>query len=404
MKKIVIVLLVIIIGIGLIFASCTTSPTSVANVINIGEIEPLTGGFSDVFKYLPEGAQLAADYVNNHGGITIDGQKYTINLILQDSKSTVDGAASAATDLILDRNVKFIVGTGVTFLIIPIQQVCEQYGVLYVAAGNNGHPDEMGPSHPLKFSGNNCCFSVQYAALQYIKKAHPEVKTLALIKTDDGTIQYNDIVIRKFAQQLGLTFVGDTVGIILPATTDFTPIAQKALALKTDAIMMNNSGAALGQLLQNFHGANYSGVVYDSNFDTMSDVLEFAGKENAEGFLCAGTPSDPNIPSLAPIAKEIIQAAIDEYGQFKQLHYTGFEGVYGLAQAIQKAQSLDPEVVAATWDKMTDIDTMYGPGKMSGLQTYGVNHSMCSPVPVQQVVNGQIKLITWIPVEEAMMP
>ncbi len=49
-------------------------------------------------------------------------------------------------------------------------------------------------------------------------------------------------------------------------------------------------------------------------------------------------------------------------------HIQGFDALYTMAQAIQNAQSLDPKVVADAWDKMTTIDTIFGPGKMGGLE------------------------------------
>ena len=73
----------------------------------IGEIETLTGASSDNLKLAASGAYLAQQYVNNHGGITINGETYMVDIKLEDNKGTADGASAAATKLIQDEGVRF---------------------------------------------------------------------------------------------------------------------------------------------------------------------------------------------------------------------------------------------------------------------------------------------------------
>ncbi len=117
-----------------------SSTTPEAKTLNIGEIESLTGMFSDFMKYVPQGGKLAADLINSQGGITINGQQYKINLIVEDNKSTPDGAQTAASDLIFDKHVSFIFGTGPTPLVIAIDQTTEPNGVLYTGIYQERYP------------------------------------------------------------------------------------------------------------------------------------------------------------------------------------------------------------------------------------------------------------------------
>ena len=93
-------------------AASTPSIVPLVQTLDIGEIESISGVFSDFMKYAPQGAKLAADLVNGKGGITVNGQKYLLNLILEDNASTPNGSQSAANDLILNKHVSFIVGSG----------------------------------------------------------------------------------------------------------------------------------------------------------------------------------------------------------------------------------------------------------------------------------------------------
>jgi ABC-type branched-subunit amino acid transport system substrate-binding protein len=252
--------------------------------------------------------------------------------------------------------------------------------------------------------GANCSFSAQYAAMAYLKQIHPEVKTLAFIQSDDGQIASDDPVVRSLATKLGLTILGATVGQ-LNSTTDYTPICQKAVSLNADAIMLGNmSTGSVGQDVQGIRALGYTKPIIDGSYPVLADVLGMVGNANAEGLFGPSIPADPNIPNLPAITKEVIQASLAKYGSFNSLTIQGFSALYSMAQAIQNAQSTDPKTVAAAWEKMTAIDTIFGPGKMGGLKTYGVNHNVYFQTPIEIIKNGSLQLATWIPLDQSAMP
>lgn len=406
MKKLFVLSLGILLLSALIFVGCSApkpAPPPAVKTLDIGEVECLTGFMSDFTKYLPQGTEAARDYINSHGGITINGQKYMINLIVRDNKSMPDAAQSAANDLVYDKGVKFICGSGAAPLTIAIDQVCEQAGVLYCAMYQDGLPDEMGPDHPLKFVSSSGTWLAQYTSLVYLKQIHPEVKTVAVILMNVGQIQYNEPVLNARAATLGITIQGPIIGQPV-SLVDLTPIAQTAVSRHADAIMLSNmQTAATGQLLQLIRGLGYTKPIFAGTWPIYEDVLAIAGKD-AEGFFGPGFPGNPNIPNIPPITKEVVQTIIDKYGTYNALHMAGFCELYTMVQAIEAAQSFDPKVVAATWEKMTTIDTLLGTGTMGGLKTYGVNHNVYYPIPITTIVNGQLQFATWIPMDQSVEP
>jgi len=406
LKKLPIFGLLIIILITTAF-SCTSQPASTANAktLTIGEIEPLTGMFGDIFKYVPQGAQLAMEYINNKGGITIGGQKYMIDILLRDGKDSPDGATAAANELVFDKGVKFIAGTGPAFMVPAIDAVTEPAGVLYTAVYQNGQKVEMGPSYPLKFVGSDCSFSGQVAAMTYLKSKYPDVKTIAYILIDDGQIADNDPVVRASATKLGLTIKGDIIGYA-PTTTDFTPIAQKAVADDADAIMIGNAITPWFALnIKAIRALGYTKPIFSCcDAIVLSDIVGIAGTD-AEGFFGPSIPpSSANVPDLPQIAKDVIKMATDHGWQLNEMHVQGFSAVYSMVQAIQAANSLDPKTVAAKWEKMDKINTIFGDGKMGGLQTYGVNHNVYFKTPISAIVNGQVVFQSWISLDQSRMP
>ena len=69
-------------------------------------------------------------------------------------------------------------------------------------------------------------------------------------------------------------------------------------------------------------------------------------------------------PMHPEITKEVIAMAVadPEIGRFDMMMAQGFDAIYTMVQAIENAQSLDPQVVATSWEKMTTIDTVFGAG------------------------------------------
>jgi ABC-type branched-subunit amino acid transport system substrate-binding protein len=91
----------------------TTVPaTATPKDLLIGDIETLSGASSDNLKLAASGSYLAQQYINKHGGITINGEVYMVKIILEDNKGTADGAQAAANKLIQQDHVMFVTGSG----------------------------------------------------------------------------------------------------------------------------------------------------------------------------------------------------------------------------------------------------------------------------------------------------
>jgi ABC-type branched-subunit amino acid transport system substrate-binding protein len=363
----------------------------------IGEIETLTGASSDNLKLAASGAYLAQQYINSHGGITINGEPYLVDIKLEDNKGTADGALAAATKLIQDEGVRFVTGSGPPPLTAAIGQVAEPAGVLYASIYNNGTEAEQNPDRKFTFVANPDSFAGQISAMTYLKELHPEVKTIAYVLIDDGQIEANTPQVKKSAEALGLEIVGDIIGFP-PPTVDFTPIAQKAVETGADAIMLGNgSPDYMGQTLKAARTMGFTGPIFVCSMTPPQDIMKIAGPEASTNFFGHGISELVNIPDLPAITKEVIDMAVEDpqIGRFDMMMAQGFDAIYTMVQAIEKAQSLDPAVVAAAWEKMDSINTVFGAGKMGGMETYGINHSVYTQLPILRLENNQLSWGTW---------
>jgi hypothetical protein len=68
-----------------------------------------------------------------------------------------------------------------------------------------------------------------------------------------------------------------------------------------------------------------------------------------------------------------------------------------MVQAIEKAQSLDPTVVATTFQNLKSIDTAEGPATIGGLKTWGINATVITQCPLSRFKDGKTEFIGFFP-------
>lgn len=362
--------------------------------LQIGFMAGMTGFASDAGQIFTQGAQLAEEWINEKGGLTINGERHLIELVVEDHKCSAEGSVSAATKLVYDKKLKFIAGTIMPFIVASAGTVTEPAKVLRSVLYNCATPSEYGPDTPYTFVVENATVEGTISTLNYLVKAYPEVKTMAVLIPDDGAIPFLGPIVSKLAKERGIKVAGRTIGWPLD-TIDFTSIAHKAVARKADAIISVNGWPAMqGGILKAARQAGYTKPVFITNYSPAYDIMTVAGKEASTDFFTHGvTPGAPgNPPMLDEFARKMSAKHKHQSYYFAGM---GFDGVWVLVQAIEAAQSLDPEVVKATVEKMEKFDTLFGPGKLGGMKTYGIKHTVSHPVPIQGLVNGEVKHLSW---------
>lgn len=391
-KKLLTVLFSLVLGLVL---AAQPAMAKDAKTLKIGGLFALTGFGSTAETYIYQGAKLAEEWYAEQGGITINGEKYNIKLFAEDMKGTSDGTVAAANKLLYGDQVSFVVGTVVPFMVQAAGTVLEPAKVIRVALYNCGIPSEYGPTTPYMFVGQDATVEGISPALKYLKEVYPEVKSVSYVIPDDGSVPTLKRIFTKIATKMGYKVA--SVEKWAMNTQDFTPVVTKILKTKPDAIALANGWPqATGSMLKIAREMGFKGPIFGCNYDDCSQIMQIAGKEASTDFFIHSLMLDD--PAMTPMIKMIAKRAREKYGEAYTTTVWGFQAVYVLVQAIEKAQSLDPTVVRDTWEKMKTIDTVYGPGRMGGLKTYGINHTVCHPCPIQALDNGKVKWVKWMDV------
>jgi branched-chain amino acid transport system substrate-binding protein len=368
-----------------------STPSDEVKTLRIGALFSMTGMFS--VREIPDYNEtiIMADMINEDGGITVQGQKYNIEIVVEDCKTTMDGVTAAATKLIFDDGIKFTLGP-TAFFSAAAGPICDPNEVLRCVTWCVHTPGEIDSSTPYAFLASNASIIHSTALVNFMKENYPDVKKVALATVEDGAQGFVGPLATDLLERNGIEVVGDM--IIWPnEMQDMSPVVAKVNAITdADALFVQNGlGPHFGGIVKGLYETGNNIPVFGSLPTLLNEVVSIAGEEASQNVVTVAYSLDA--PGLPPVAKELIERTYAEYGDDYPLLLTGADSLYVLCQMIEKADSLDPTVVKQTWESTDTIDTIFGEACISGDETFGLHHHV---VPAPQGIqymdeNGNIK-------------
>ena len=365
--------------------STTSTPTDEAKTLQIGALLSMTGIFST--REIPDYNQLliCADIINSNGGITVNGQKYNIEIVVEDCKSTMDGVTAAATKMVLDRNIKLMVGP-IAFFAAAASPVCDPNQALRVLSWCTNSPGELDENTPYSFLGCNASVAEAMAGSKYLKQAYPDVKKVIVVNPDDGAQSFLMPTVIQSLENEGFEVLDQ---IYYPnEMQDFSSIAAKINSYSdADATYQANGlGSAVSAIIKSLRELGNTNPYASALPTSLKELVILAGAENCKDvFACAISPD----AELAPVAKEICNRTVAEYGEDYSLYLTAADALWDLKEAIEAAQSLDSTAIKDQWETMDTMDTIFGKGYLGGLETFGINHAMSHSQAVMVMKDGE---------------
>jgi branched-chain amino acid transport system substrate-binding protein len=335
--------------------------------------------------------QLCADWINEKGGITVKGEKYKIELAVEDNKMSPAGSVDAATKLVYEDKVQFIGGTVVPVQAMAVSSVTEKNKVLFVIS----RTDIVHPDQPYTFTGNYGFAAPVPFLYEVLLEKYPSVKSMGyLVEDEDGARAVYGLS-SSIAKQRGLK-------LMEPEShpweaPEYYPQWTKIISTNPDAVdqglkMPDSTANCLKQGRElGYKGPIIAAIPGDPNL-----IIQMVGdKSLATDFIYAGF--DPYAPDNPPMIKEMIKRWEAKYKTPMDADAPeAWDWMYCLTQAIEKAQSLDTTDVKNAWENMTTIETSKGTAKMGGAKTFGINHMVFNPCTISQFKDGKVAYTKWV--------
>ncbi|WNS74725.1 branched-chain amino acid ABC transporter substrate-binding protein [Bacillus sp. DTU_2020_1000418_1_SI_GHA_SEK_038] len=337
LKKYSIIAIGMLLILSLFLSACSSEGSSGGNSsseeILVGVLLPVTGNNATDGKDMLNAMEMAAEKINNDGGV--NGKK--LKLEVADDACDPQMATTAANKLV-SMKVTAVVGGYCSGSTLPASGVFNNAKIpMIVAAANSSELPAQG-----------------YEGLFLINGLVPDqAKTGADYFKDKGA---NNIVIihdnsayaknlADFAQKSVEENGGKVIGFeaINPEEKDFGSLMTKLKSLNPDGTFFTGYYAAGGLMLKQFKEKDVPGFFMVGDGSYSPDIIDIAGANNADGLLVTATPTANFIPGADEFVKEYKSKYNDlSPGPFSALSYNGMNL---LADALKRANSTNSEDV-----------------------------------------------------------
>ncbi|ROR34577.1 amino acid ABC transporter substrate-binding protein [Inmirania thermothiophila] len=360
--------------------------------IVFGAAVSLTGKYSTNGMNTKNGYELAVKRINEMGGVAVGGRRYRIRVKYYDDESTPARAAQLVERLINQDKVQFVLGPYSSGLTKAIAPVTEKYRIPMVEAN--------GASRSLFNKGYRYLFAVLSTSEQYLSSAvallaeqlektgrKPSSARIALAMENDPFSQDVRAGIIDDARRYGMRVVIDDK--LPPELNDMSATLTKVKALRPDALFV--SGHARGAALAVRQIAEMRvdvPMVAMTHCDSAKIIQKFG--EKAEYTLCA-SQWDRHLAysdRWFGTANDFAELFEKTYGYAPP--YQAAESAAGVlvyVDAIQRAQSLDPQKVRDAL-AATDLMTFYGPIRFDE-----TGKNIAKPMVLYQVQDGAYRVV-----------
>jgi len=367
-------------GIGLM-----STVAQAQEVLKLGVSLPLSGSGANWGKGNEVMCHRASQEIKEAGGIKVQGKTYNIECVAYDNKYTAAEGTKVAQTLISRDGVKYMYVFG-TPPLLAAQSITERQGVLLF--NGTWALQSKGPKFPLSFSVTASQLEMMPAMFSYVASAHPQAKTVVVLNVNDPSGRDAEKVQREYWEKNGVKVL--TSDYFERGTTEFQPIAVRMSAQKPDIVDLGTTPLAdAGMVLKELDVLGFKGVKVMTNGNSAEGLMATAGPAGNGVYMGGAVPFDgPSTTAHQRKVNEEVRAVIGESLGFANI--AGYDVVYMLKAALEKAQSLEPKDLAAAMPS-TKFRTFYGGETGWGRKDiYGSVQQALVPIYITQVVNGKL--------------
>jgi branched-chain amino acid transport system substrate-binding protein len=329
----------------------TSSVLAKEKEVVIGFIGPLTGGAAFLGVDALNGVLIAADDINNAGGIKVGKDIYKIKIERHDDEAT-PAKAVAGLRRLKDRFDISVVICDVSGSAVAITEINERLGILWTGFALAPALTTRGNKLVLR-SYPSSSLTAQVAVSALVNFKNPKTFVVMADASDYGRAQ--ESIFRTHMVEKGVKHL-TTEWFDQRKDSDFRVLASKVVSLKPDAVCVLAYDEATGQVIRQLREMGLTAVTVTSE-GFQAKGIAIAGIDNLNGrHVGAQGPVafDPPPQSLMDYRtkyKERFNAQPASYGE------NNYELLWAIARGMEKSGSVsDPHKIKAGMKAAVPID------------------------------------------------
>lgn len=359
------------------------------DTIKIGAVIAQTGMLKEIAQIVRKGYDIALDQINTRGGIRVGNRFYKLELIYADGASDPNSSKVGAEDLI-KKGVKFLLGPYGSNIASAIYPLAEKYKIPFVQS--------QGTALLLYSPNLHYTFSTSSSADQYLKPAikllgeaslargrKAEDLKIAIIARDEPSSQDIRSGVVEALQEWKMQLIGDYT--ISASSKDISDILDKIAPSKPDLLIATLQSDGARPFVNELAKKKIDFPMVAMTHCDASKIEDL--KPKSDYILCA-SQWDPflNYPDrfFASSADYAISYNL-KYNINPPYQSAGASAsLILLADAIERAQSLEPEKVRDALEQ-TKLKTLYGEIR------FDKEKNKAKPMVLYQLMNGVYKIV-----------
>jgi branched-chain amino acid transport system substrate-binding protein len=351
-----------------------------AGDIPIGVYAALTGGEAAFGQATVQGVKLAAEEINNSGGL-LGGRK--VKLIIEDDQGKAEEAASVVTKLITRDDVLAVIGENSSNQSLAAAPICQANGVPMIS------PSSTNPNVTKK--GNfifRVCFTDPYQgkALAAFVRNNLHANSAAILKDNknDYSVGLAEFFSKAFTE-IGGKIVGEQS--YSGGDTEFRPQLTTLKNAKPDVLFLPGFYTDVGQIAIQARDLGITVPMVGGDGWDSPTVIQIGGKSmDGSYFSDHYFVGDPR-----PLVQQFVKAINQRYGHNPEANAAlGYDALHILAGAVKATGSLDKKTIRDHIAATRDYDGV------SGTITMGPDRDPIKPVAMIKIENGQMTFAGWI--------
>lgn len=358
---------------GIALTACQPAgPTT----IKIGLNAELTGSIPVVGESCRNAAELAVKEINDAGGLEVGGEKYMIELLVEDNEDKAESAAAAAQKL-ATASVLAMIGPNASRNAIPSSVVAESSKMVMISPWSTNPKttivEETGSPKQFVF---RAAFIDDFQGVVAAKFAMEQLQTAKPAVLYDVASEYNKgiaEVYKKTLEDNGITVVAFET--YTTGDKDFSSQLTNIKNAEADSLFLPNYYSEVPLQVQQARKVGFTGGILGSDSWGNLELISLCGADCEGLFFTTHYASD----IATPKAQAFIKAYEAAYGKTPDdvaaLTYDSFGMLF---QAIQAAGSIDRQAVR---DAVASI-TLYE-GVTGNMQFKGTGDPVKSAVILQ---------------------
>lgn len=327
-------------------------PGECGEEIRIGAPYPLSGVWAEGGTNAVQGMQVAADQINEAGGIkALDGAQ--ISIVTADTSSDNPGQAKAVTEnLLQEGDMAALVGSYLSSMTLTTAIAAEAGQVPIITQSFVDELTAKGYKYLFQIAPKASAFGTQ--TVENVKGVFEdqgrELKTVAIAGSDDASSKAQAAAVAAAAKEAGLTVGAE---VIFPnGLTDATPIVSQLAAADADVIVIGSNLSDTALVIKGLRARGIdTPVVAPGGGGVLTPQFADTLGPDAEGTMASAAWNyDLDLEGI----DEAAAAYEEEYGDFMpQEAGESWAAVHQIAQIMEADATCDPTEIRDALAEMT---------------------------------------------------